>query len=150
MDIQGSFLAPDPSESNCCDLAIQGASVLGTDPDVDWIQVGSHRVEVFRFAECPDASPLDDPNRKAQTDRDSRLEAMLQNLLNRQGYKDLDSVLNQGAQRGIERILSALLGNRFGQLPEWAKTRLHAADIDTLERWSPRALDAERLEDVFD
>jgi hypothetical protein len=150
MDIQGSFLAPDPRESSFRDLSIQGGIVLGTDPDVDWIQVRPHRVEVFRFAECADASPLDDRNRTAQTDRDSRLEAMLQNLLNRQGYKYLDSVLNQGAQRGIERILSALLGNRFGQLPEWAKTRLHAADIDTLERWSPRALDAERLEDVFD
>ena len=57
--------------------------------------------------------------------------------------------LQEGAQRGAERVLSSLLVRRFGELPVWVNARLADADADTLESLSLRVLDAKRLEDVF-
>ncbi len=56
----------------------------------------------------------------------------------------------QGRQEGKAELLRDLAGRRFGELPEWVLDRFDRADLDTLNRWSFRLLDAERLEDVFD
>ncbi len=56
----------------------------------------------------------------------------------------------EGLRTGKAELLKDLAGRRFGELPEWAVERLDRADIDTLDRWSSRLLDAERLEDVFE
>lgn len=139
------------------------ADLLAAGTRLIWVVrlIGPQRVEVHEADKPPRTSSLGDlleapgilrnpvPVR-ALFDRGAGFEAMLRNLLQRQGYEDLDSVLNEGAQRGIERMLRALLAKRFGALPEWAQARLRAADTDTLERWSPRLLDAASLEDVFD
>ncbi len=58
--------------------------------------------------------------------------------------------LEEGLRKGKAEVLRDLTGRRFGKLPQWALDRFDRADIDTLDRWSSRLLDAERLEDVFD
>lgn len=39
---------------------------------------------------------------------------------------------------------------RFGELPDWAETRLQEAPPEQLELWSERLLEAGRLEEVFE
>ena len=58
--------------------------------------------------------------------------------------------LEQGRQEGKAELLRDQASHRFGKLPEWVLDRFDHADVDTLDRWSFRLLDAERLEDVFD
>jgi hypothetical protein len=54
-----------------------------------------------------------------------------------------------GEQRGEANLLIRLLERRFGALPGWARDRIAAADIPTLEEWGLRVLDASNLEDVL-
>jgi predicted transposase/invertase (TIGR01784 family) len=65
----------------------------------------------------------------------------------------LEQGLEQGRQEGLRtgkaEILTDLASRRFGELPQWVMERFGRADVDTLDRWSSRLLDAERLEDVF-
>ncbi len=66
--------------------------------------------------------------------------------------------LEQGRQEGLEtgyrkgrvKVLRDQASHRFGELPKWAVERFDRADVDALDRWSFRLLDARRLEDVFD
>ena len=55
----------------------------------------------------------------------------------------------EGRRLGKAEVLKALASQRFGELPLWAVERIDRADVDTLDRWSRRLLDAGRLEDVF-
>ena len=57
--------------------------------------------------------------------------------------------LETGLRRGKAELLKTQASHRFGELPPWAVERFDRADVDTLDRWSPRLLDARRLEDVF-
>lgn len=57
--------------------------------------------------------------------------------------------IEKGIEKGSERLLRSLLSRRFGELPTWVTARLADADADTLERWSLKVLDAQRLEEVF-
>ncbi|NEX22875.1 DUF2887 domain-containing protein [Thiorhodococcus mannitoliphagus] len=56
----------------------------------------------------------------------------------------------RGKAEGKAEDLSRLLTRRFGPLPAWASTRIQGADIDRLDHWLDRLLDAERLEDVLE
>jgi predicted transposase YdaD len=66
--------------------------------------------------------------------------------------------LEQGIEQGIEQgrreqarnLLRRQLNHRFGPLDEWAEERLALAELDELEAWAERLLDAESLESVFD
>ncbi len=55
----------------------------------------------------------------------------------------------EGQRLGMARTLKNLVQRRFGALPDWAVDRVDRADVDTLERWSYRVLDARVLDDVF-
>jgi predicted transposase YdaD len=55
----------------------------------------------------------------------------------------------RGEERGQRRLLRRLLEERFGELPAWADKKLEAADVATMESWTPRLLEAKRLEDVI-
>ncbi len=57
--------------------------------------------------------------------------------------------IKKGLLAGKSGVLKRLLGQRFGELPEWADRRLAEADVDELDHLSDRILDAERLVDVF-
>ena len=60
----------------------------------------------------------------------------------------------QGRQEGILQGEAALLRRqlvrRFGALPSWAEQRLEQANLEELERWAERVLDASTLAEVFD
>ncbi|MBF0611312.1 MAG: hypothetical protein HQL55_09315 [Magnetococcales bacterium] len=55
----------------------------------------------------------------------------------------------EGVHEGGVRSLLLLIGERFGPAPEWAKTKLASADLQTLERWTKRILVADSLDAVF-
>jgi len=68
----------------------------------------------------------------------------------------------EGLERGIEQGLAAgraqgqakslvyLLEKRFGSLPEPLRTRIFAADVQSLDTWLDRAIDAADLQAVFE
>ena len=55
----------------------------------------------------------------------------------------------EGQRLGMAKTLKNQVQHRFGDLPDWAVDRIDRADVDTLESWSYRVLDASVLEDVF-
>ena len=55
----------------------------------------------------------------------------------------------KGKRLGKAESLKNLVQHRLGDLPDWAVGRIDRADVDTLERWFSRALDATALQDVF-
>lgn len=55
----------------------------------------------------------------------------------------------EGRIEGEAEVVRRQLERRFGPLPEGARTRLAAADADTLLRWADRLLDARSLDEVF-
>jgi hypothetical protein len=57
--------------------------------------------------------------------------------------------LAKGLLQGKVAILKRMLVRRFGELPEWAESRLAAARAQELDRWSDCILDAGRLTDIF-
>ena len=61
----------------------------------------------------------------------------------------LDRVREEGQLLGARRLLDRLLGARFGALPEQVSQRVEGADLEQLERWAARTLDARSLNDVF-
>lgn len=57
--------------------------------------------------------------------------------------------LKEGLQKGVAEVLTALVTQKFGPLPDWAQARMAEADEATLNRWTLKILDAKRIEDVF-
>ena len=55
----------------------------------------------------------------------------------------------QGRVEGEGGLLHRLLTRRFGTLPEAIEFRLAQANIDQLEVWGDRVLDAKSLDHVF-
>ncbi len=47
-------------------------------------------------------------------------------------------------------VLRWQLTRRFGELPDWAETRLQEAPPEQLELWGERLLEASRLVEVFE
>ncbi|MBF0125469.1 MAG: DUF4351 domain-containing protein [Magnetococcales bacterium] len=56
----------------------------------------------------------------------------------------------RGVTEGQAAILLRQLRRRFQDLPTWIEEKVAAADLQQLERWSDRILDAESLVDLFD
>ncbi|MBF0585202.1 MAG: Rpn family recombination-promoting nuclease/putative transposase [Magnetococcales bacterium] len=55
----------------------------------------------------------------------------------------------EGRQEGEVAFFLRLLQRRFGAVPDWVQTKLASADLETLEIWSERVLDAGSLQEVF-
>jgi predicted transposase/invertase (TIGR01784 family) len=62
----------------------------------------------------------------------------------------LQEGLQQGLQQGEAALLLRLLERRFGTLDEEHRSRVRAADAETLLRWGDRLLTAESPNDVLD
>ncbi|MBK7673506.1 MAG: DUF4351 domain-containing protein [Candidatus Accumulibacter sp.] len=56
----------------------------------------------------------------------------------------------EGRQEGEAALLKRQLARRFGALPDAVQVRLTTADVDQLEEWAIKVLDAESLDEVFD
>ncbi|MBF0611007.1 MAG: Rpn family recombination-promoting nuclease/putative transposase [Magnetococcales bacterium] len=52
-------------------------------------------------------------------------------------------------QEGNAEMLLTLLQDRFGAVPDWVRSKLAEADLDTLKGWSRKIFGAEKIEHVF-
>jgi Uma2 family endonuclease len=99
---------------------------------------------------------------EALYDRDAAERATLTNLLQRQGYEDLDAVLARGREEGREKgreegvllakrhDLRRVLQHRKLSLTSAIEAEIDACtDLRKLDRWFDRALGASRIEEVF-
>jgi flagellar biosynthesis/type III secretory pathway protein FliH len=55
----------------------------------------------------------------------------------------------EGSRLVAAKILKNQLQRRFGDLPSQTTDRIDRADVDTLERWTYRVLDAASIEEVL-
>ncbi|MBF0611944.1 MAG: Rpn family recombination-promoting nuclease/putative transposase [Magnetococcales bacterium] len=55
----------------------------------------------------------------------------------------------EGLREGEARTLLRLIERKFGPAPDWAKVKLASADLEALEHWTEKILDAASLESVF-
>jgi hypothetical protein len=91
---------------------------------------------------------------EALYDRRAAHEVTLRNLLQRQGYRDLDEVRGEGREEGktlaTAKAILTVLAARGIELDEASSARLSACrETETLERWLARAVTATELDDVF-
>jgi Domain of unknown function (DUF4351) len=56
----------------------------------------------------------------------------------------------EGKQEGEAFALQKLLTKRFGVLPAEMIVKIVTANLEDIERWFDRAMDAQQLSDVFD
>jgi hypothetical protein len=91
---------------------------------------------------------------EALYDRDAAERATLINLLQRQGFEDLDAVLRKGREEGLaqaRRALRRVLDHRKLAVPPDVDARIEACrDLEQLDAWLARALDARSAADVFE
>ncbi|MBF0610907.1 MAG: Rpn family recombination-promoting nuclease/putative transposase [Magnetococcales bacterium] len=55
----------------------------------------------------------------------------------------------EGEQKGNAEMLLNLLGERFGSVPDWVRSKCAQADLDTLKTWSRKIFRAEKIHDIF-
>ncbi|MCC6344791.1 MAG: hypothetical protein IT166_21500 [Bryobacterales bacterium] len=58
--------------------------------------------------------------------------------------------LLQGRTEAARRMLSKLVEKRFGPMPMELALRIGSADLETIERWSLRLMDASTAAETFD
>ncbi len=61
----------------------------------------------------------------------------------------IDKYIEQGMQQQGNKILIALLSQRFGDVPGWAKQKIYEADVHSVEEWAIRLMSANTLDEVF-
>jgi len=97
---------------------------------------------------------------EALYDRKAGRAATLRNLLQREGYADLESVLEQGKQEGREQgkregrevaeaLFLLLLEKSFESVPPAIRQRISEASLKQIEQWSRNTLTASSLDEVF-
>ena len=55
----------------------------------------------------------------------------------------------EGWKDGERALLERLLTRRFGPLPDWGRDQLVGANLDQLDRWAERALEADSIQAVL-
>ena len=55
----------------------------------------------------------------------------------------------EGELKGGRIFLERLLTRRFGSLPDWGRDQLVGANLDQLDRWAERALEADSIQAVL-
>lgn len=67
-----------------------------------------------------------------------------------QGLKEgIEKGIEKGVKNGTINVITLLLKIRFGELPEWAISKLNQASVKELEVWVLNTQNAVTLEDVF-
>ena len=92
---------------------------------------------------------------EALYDRDEAERATLTNLLQRQGYEDLEAVLaagrSEGRSEGLASAVLAVLEARGIRITKAARERIvRCTDAAELDRWVRRAAVVERVAEMFD
>lgn len=87
---------------------------------------------------------------EALYDKSAADRATLNNLLQRQGFEDLETVLSQGALGQARRSLRRVLERRKLSISAEIEARIEQCQaIGQLEEWQDRALEARSASDVF-
>jgi Uma2 family endonuclease len=77
----------------------------------------------------------------------------LRNLLQREGYENLQAVLDEGHKKGHDegrkQVLLELLEERFGRVSNDIEARIQHARLDQIQWWTRAVLTASSMEDVF-
>ncbi|NGZ26232.1 MAG: Rpn family recombination-promoting nuclease/putative transposase [Magnetococcales bacterium] len=55
----------------------------------------------------------------------------------------------EGERKGKAEMLLDLLQDRFGSVPDWLRSKLVEADMDSLKGWSKKIFGAEKIEQIF-
>ncbi len=55
----------------------------------------------------------------------------------------------QGKKQGKESVFLSLLKQKFGDLPDWVRTKVNTADEPVIHGWCLRILTKDNLEEVF-
>ena len=55
----------------------------------------------------------------------------------------------EGELKGGRFFLERLLTRRFGSLPDWGRDQLGGANLDQLDRWADRTLEADSIQAVL-
>jgi hypothetical protein len=61
----------------------------------------------------------------------------------------LEESRQEGIQQGFAKMLTTLLAQRFGQLPDWVSKKLSAATPEALENWGRKVLEVRSLDELF-
>ena len=60
-----------------------------------------------------------------------------------------DKGIQEGELKGGRVLLERLLTRRFGPLPDWGRDQLVGANLDQLDRWADRTLEADSIQAVL-
>ncbi|MEO5369821.1 MAG: Rpn family recombination-promoting nuclease/putative transposase [Magnetococcus sp. DMHC-1] len=63
--------------------------------------------------------------------------------------KGIKEGIEEGIKEGGAAILLRILRHHFSNLPVWVEPKVRAANLETLEMWTDRALNSNSLQDVF-
>jgi len=109
--------------------------------DVDFIDVYAEIREDEREAILHEMTEQEDTAMLAQYIRDKGFQ---------EGWKkgELAGEL-AGELKGGRVLLERLLTRRFGPLPDWGRDQLGGANMDQLDRWADRALEANSIQAVL-
>ena len=93
-------------------------------------------------------------NLAEEVEREARKMPLLIDIMDnpvfrREYERGLDEGKAEGKIEGERDLVRRLLEKRFGSLPEWANSRLAAADLAELDALGLRLFDAATLEDLF-
>ena len=55
----------------------------------------------------------------------------------------------KGQQNAMTQVLKAMVGNRFGTIPDWALAKIDSATSAQLAQWCVQLLNVSTLEDLF-
>ena len=149
------------------DLQAKIGELLGNGTTQVWVVrlLGPRRVEVYRPDEpmrvVHPGEALTAPGLlhnpvpvEALYDREAGHQAVLRNLLQREGYADLDAVrgegVTQGVTQGMAQAILALLADRGLSLDAESRERIETCrDADQLQRWLLAAARAEETAELF-
>jgi hypothetical protein len=83
-------------------------------------------------------------------DREEQIMGWLTQPYFEQGIeKGMQEARAKGHAEGQAKSLARLLERRFGHLPAHLRQRVFAADVQSLDTWFDRAIDAADLQSVF-
>ena len=130
--------------------------VVRLDPDRRRVEVherGKKMRTVLPGKQLTAPGVLQNPVRvEALYDRDAAERATLTNLLQRQGFADLEAVLATGRTEGLVTAVIAVLEAREIRITKAARQRIDAAcaDAEQLQRWVRAAARVSKVKELFD
>ena len=83
-------------------------------------------------------------------EEDQPMRTMLDLVLEMGEERGVDRGRQEGRQEGVRGVLRSLLEARFGTIPPTAAARIAEADLESLQRWSLRVLDATQLDEALE